>query len=65
MQLKSYRVYVNERARSELGWRPRYDFNCIIDLLRAGDDPRSPLARSVGSKGYHAEPFSEGPYPVE
>jgi UDP-glucose 4-epimerase len=59
------RVYVNERARSELGWRPRYDFNCIIELLRAGDDPRSPLARSVGSKGYHAEPFSEGPYPVE
>ena len=46
------RVYVNERARSELGWRPRYDFAFQIDRLRAGEDPRSPLARLVGSKGY-------------
>jgi nucleoside-diphosphate-sugar epimerase len=59
------RVYVNERARSELGWRPRYDFAHIIDLVHAGKDPRSPLARAVGSKGYHAEAFTEGPYPVE
>jgi nucleoside-diphosphate-sugar epimerase len=47
------RIYVNDRARRELGWRPRYDFGCIIERLRAGDDPRSPLARAVGSKGYH------------
>ena len=59
------RVYVNERARDELGWQPRYDFKFIIDRLRAGGDPRSPLARLVGSKGYHAESFTEGPYPVE
>jgi UDP-glucose 4-epimerase len=59
------RVYVNERARQELGWLPRYDFNYIIARLRAGDDWRSPLARVVGSKGYHAEVFSDGPYPVE
>ncbi len=59
------RVYVNERARNELGWLPRYDFNYIISRLRADDDPRSPLARLVGSKGYHAELFSDGPYPVE
>jgi UDP-glucose 4-epimerase len=59
------RVYVNERARSELGWRPRYDFDHIIDLLDTGKEPRSPLARAVGSKGYHAEAFAEGPYPVE
>ena len=52
-------------ARDELGWRPRYDFNFVIDRLRAGDDPRSPLAREIGSKGYHAEAFPEGPYPVE
>jgi len=25
----------------------------------------SPLATAVGSKGYHAESFEEGPYPVE
>ena len=36
------RVYVNQRAREELGWRPRYDFNFILDRLAAGDDPRSP-----------------------
>src|SRR5438128_1181962 len=58
------RVYVNERARNELGWRPRYDFPYIIDLVRAGQDPRSPLARTVGSKGYHAAAFADGPYPV-
>jgi len=48
------RVYVNHRARIELGWRPKYDFARVIDLLGSGRDPRSPLARAVGSKGYHA-----------
>ena len=46
------RVYVNERARIELGWRPRYDFRLLIDRLRAGEDVRSTLARMVGSKSY-------------
>jgi UDP-glucose 4-epimerase len=59
------RVYLNDRARNELGWQPRYDFNYIIGRLRAGDDLRSPLAQVIGSKGYHAEVFSDGPYPVE
>ena len=59
------RVYVNERARTELGWQPRYDFAYVIDRLRAGDDFRSPLSRVVGSKGYHARQFTEGPYPVK
>jgi UDP-glucose 4-epimerase len=59
------RVYVNERARSELGWRPSYDFAHVIDLVHAGKDPRSPLARAIGSKGYHADTFAEGPYPIE
>jgi UDP-glucose 4-epimerase len=59
------RVYVNERARNELGWRPRYDFGYIIGRLRAGYDLRSRLARIIGSKGYHAETFADGPYPVE
>lgn len=58
------RVYVNDLARAELGWRPRYDFQRAIDCLRAGRDFRSPLARSIGSKGYHREPFTGGPYPV-
>jgi len=59
------RVYVNTRARKELGWQPRYDFGYVLDRLRAGEDPRSPLARVVGSKGYHPSTFAEGPYPVE
>jgi len=58
------RVYVNDRARTELGWEPQYDFRSIIARLRAGDDLRSSLARIVGSKGYHAERFADGPYPV-
>jgi UDP-glucose 4-epimerase len=59
------RVYVNERARAELGWRPRYDFAHVIELVRAGEVFNSPLARTIGSKGYHAEAFADGPYPVE
>ena len=59
------RVYVNERARTELGWRPKYDFAYVLDRLRSGRDLRSSLARDVGSKGYHAASFEEGPYPVE
>lgn len=58
------RVYVNERARRELGWQPQYDFRRVIECLRAGEDPRSPVARAVGSKGYHARRFADGPYPV-
>lgn len=56
------RVYVNAHAREVLGWRPRHDFRHVLDLLRAGEDFRSPLARAVGAKGYHAVPT--GPYTV-
>jgi nucleoside-diphosphate-sugar epimerase len=49
------RVYVNARARKELGWQPRYDFQFVLDRLKAKMDFRSPLARTVGSKGYHAK----------
>ena len=48
------RVYVNYRARQELAWQPRFDFRHILDRLRRGDDVFSPLAKAVGSKGYHA-----------
>lgn len=57
------RVYVNARARNELGWRPRYDFGSVLGLLRHGESHQSELARVIGSKGYHAETFEEGPYP--
>jgi nucleoside-diphosphate-sugar epimerase len=58
------RVYVNAKARAELGWQPRHDFRSLLDRLEAGEDVTSPLARQVGSKGYHAEVFTDGPYPV-
>jgi nucleoside-diphosphate-sugar epimerase len=58
------RVYVNEHARRELGWQPKYDFPYALTCLETGDDYRSPLARAIGSKGYHAEAFDSGPYPV-
>ncbi len=59
------RVYVNEKARNELGWQPAYDFNRIVGQLRAGEAMGSDLARTIGSKGYHAEVFDDGPYPVD
>jgi hypothetical protein len=49
------RVYVNERARKDLGWQPRWTFAHALERLRAGKDPGSDLARAVGTKGYHAE----------
>ena len=59
------RVYVNERARHELGWEPKWDFRRLVDHLRRDEEVRSPLARLVGSKRYHAESFVDGPYPVQ
>jgi UDP-glucose 4-epimerase len=59
------RVYVNDRARAELGWQPRHDFGTLIARLKAGGDIMSPLARALGSKGYHDRSFDDGPYPVE
>lgn len=58
------RVYVNTLARTELGWQPRHDFAHLLARLTAGDTIQSPLAQTIGSKGYHEEEFSEGPYPV-
>ncbi|MEO1241763.1 MAG: NAD(P)-dependent oxidoreductase [Pseudomonadota bacterium] len=55
------RVYVNARARADLGWRPAYDFASILDRLRAGEPPFSKLADAVGVKGYH--PTSAKIYP--
>jgi UDP-glucose 4-epimerase len=48
------RVYDNERARTELGWEPKYDFAHVLACLREGRDFRSALAREIGYKGYHA-----------
>jgi UDP-glucose 4-epimerase len=58
------RIYVNDKARAELGWKPRHDFSAAIRRLTAGEDYRSPMALAVGSKGYHTTEFDGGPYPV-
>ena len=47
------RVYVNERARNDLGWQPKYGFAEMLARIKSGDDLRSPLARAIGAKGYH------------
>ena len=57
------RVYVNARARAELGWEPRHDFAAVIARLRSGGELASPLARTIGQKGYHAGAFAEADYP--
>jgi UDP-glucose 4-epimerase len=64
MLRKIDRVYVNEKARNELGWTPKYDFGYILNCLRLDKDFRSNLTLKVGVKGYHSETFDEGPYPV-
>ncbi len=47
------RVYVNDRARSALGWAPKHDFGHVLERTAKGEDFRSELAREVGAKGYH------------
>ncbi len=59
------RVYVNQRARQELGWCPRVDFAEALRRLRQGERPFGPLTYEVGSKGYHAQAFGTGPYPTD
>jgi hypothetical protein len=50
------RVYVNSKARRELGWEPKYDFAWALQRLREDQGPVSDLARTVGKKGYHSRP---------
>jgi UDP-glucose 4-epimerase len=47
------RIYVNTLARQELGWDPHWTFARVLDRLAANENPQSPLARTVGIKGYH------------
>jgi len=49
------RVYINKKAREELGWKPKYDFAYILDRLKSGANFKSDLAEMIGSKGYHRQ----------
>ena len=59
------RVYVNAKARKELGWAPEVDFGAVLKKVDASEDFLTPLARQIGRKGYHDETFEDGLYPVE
>jgi UDP-glucose 4-epimerase len=59
------RVYVNARARRELGWRPVHDFRSVLERVASGGTVLSELAETVGAKGYHDVVFEDGPYPVD
>lgn len=48
------RVYVNALARERLGWQPKTDFAAVVARLAASGDIRSPMAKVIGIKGYHA-----------
>lgn len=56
------RVYVNTAARTALGWEPTHGFAEALGRLDRGEDFRSPLARAVGSKGYHDPGVDPGLY---
>ena len=58
------RVYVNAKARLDLDWQPRYNFDYILNQLQTGHPFRSALAATVGAKGYHAGEFADGLYPI-
>ncbi len=59
------RVYDNARARAELGWRPRHDFSAVIARARDDGDIRSPMARTLGVKGYHGDAHTDRLSPVD
>ncbi len=64
-QLNANLHTVNEHARNTLGWTPEYTFACCMARLAPGMSLFSPLAESIGKKGYHAQTFADGPYPLE
>jgi UDP-glucose 4-epimerase len=49
------RIYDSSLARAELGWRPQYSFNSVVERLEAEGDGafNSELAKIIGKKGYH------------
>lgn len=65
MQADMDRVYVNAKARAELGWVPTHDFETVLKRVAAGGPVLSDLARTIGVKGYHDQVFRDGPYPVD
>ncbi len=56
------RVYVNDSARRELGWRPRFDLTSIAKMVAVDGPIHTPLARKVGSKEYVGSTYHRGTF---
>jgi UDP-glucose 4-epimerase len=56
------RVYVNAKARRELGWRPEYDLEAVAAAVAAGGSVRTPLSQTVGSKEYVGSSYHLGTF---
>jgi nucleoside-diphosphate-sugar epimerase len=54
------RVYVNAKARQELGWCPRFDLEAIATRVARGDSVRTPLSQLVGVKEYASSSYHLG-----
>lgn len=54
------RVYVNTRARQELGWNPRFDLNAVAARVADGEPVRTPLSQLVGAKEYASSSYHVG-----
>ena len=54
------RVYVNARARRDLGWSPRFDLNAIAARVTRGESVQTPLSQVVGAKEYPSSSYHIG-----
>ena len=58
------RVYINAKARTALGWQPKYDFAHVLESLKSDQDFRSELSIQIGAKGYHEKKYKDGIFPM-
>jgi nucleoside-diphosphate-sugar epimerase len=59
------RVYVNARARRDLGWRPRFDLDAIAARVATGASVQTPLSQLVGAKEYPGSAYHLGVFRPE
>lgn len=50
------RIYDSSRAVRDLGWKPTYTFQNVVESLKVGREWRSELTLKVGKRGYHDTP---------
>ena len=59
------RVYMNERARIELGWTPQSRLRASLGVAGRGRACAKCSRAGDRFEGYHDETFVDGPYPVD